>query len=90
MTKKNYPKPEPVPVNTVCSLCGEAWSLHVETGGEVLPTECIRLLKAKVSPFRIWSQQPQWTPAVSPWLITTGGASTSQTSYTTPTPRAIN
>lgn len=42
-------RPEPVPVNVVCSLCGEAWVLHQETDGEVSTLECIRLLKAKAN-----------------------------------------
>lgn len=47
MPKRSAPTPEPVPVNVVCSLCGEAWSLHAEIDGEVSTLECIRLLKAK-------------------------------------------
>lgn len=53
------PKPEPVVVNTVCSLCGEPWGQHREEDGEVSTLECIRLLKAKLV-FRPW-----WTPGYS-------------------------
>ena len=49
MKKDRTAKPEPVPVNVVCSLCGEAWASHRATDGEVTTLECIRLLRAKAS-----------------------------------------
>jgi hypothetical protein len=52
-------RPAPVPVNVVCSLCGEAWGLHREENGEVSTLECIRLLKAK-------SQRPTYIPQPYP------------------------
>ena len=38
------PKPQPVVVSTVCSLCGEDWAEH---GDEPTTLDCIRLLKAR-------------------------------------------
>lgn len=43
MTKQD--KPQPVIVNTICSLCGEPWEQH---GDKPTTLDCIRLLKAKV------------------------------------------
>ena len=50
-------RPEPIPMNVVCSLCGEPWVLHASVDGEVSTLECIRLLKAK-SPTIRWYPQP--------------------------------
>lgn len=65
-------KPEPVPVNVVCSLCGESWVLHQQDdNGEVTTLECIRLLKARATqipcivpqPYPVYPQRmwPYWT-----------------------------
>lgn len=47
MPAKKAPKPEPVSLNIVCSICDEPWHLHKEINGEVSTLECVRLLKAK-------------------------------------------
>lgn len=88
MPKRHAPTPEPVPVNVVCSLCGEAWSLHAEIDGEVSTLECIRLLKAKairyvpqpypvypyVQPYR-WPNGVGWTyTTTTPVINNTAGA----------------
>lgn len=77
--KTPKPKPEPVSLNIVCSICDEPWHLHVAVNGEVSTLECVRLLKAKrwtptitiqprpyVQPF--WPYQP---PFYSTWYSTT-------------------
>lgn len=38
------PKPEPIVVTTICSLCGELWDAHGEAPSTL---DCIRLLRAK-------------------------------------------
>lgn len=70
------PKPVPVVVTTICSLCDLPWEDH---GEDPTTSDCIRLLKAKVvaqsqTPFIIYkdrwpvqwpntyySNTPQWT-----------------------------
>lgn len=47
--RKRTPKPAPVVVTTICSICGENWSMHQEVDGEVSTLECVRLLKAKLA-----------------------------------------
>lgn len=47
--RKRSPKPAPVVVTTVCSICGEDWLQHQEVDGEVSTLECVRLLKAKLA-----------------------------------------
>lgn len=70
------PTPEPVPVNVVCALCGEAWHLHAENDGEVSTLECIRLLKLKAQrptyvpqPYPVYPIRPWYQPY---WSISTG------------------
>ncbi len=46
MATKRASKPKPVPVTTVCDLCGLAWALH---GNEPTTDDCIRLLKVEVA-----------------------------------------
>lgn len=43
---KPIPKPMPVVVTTICSLCDEGWELH---GDNPTTADCIRLLKAKIA-----------------------------------------
>ena len=86
-------KPEPVPVNVVCSLCGEAWASHREENGEVSTLECIRLLKAKVpTPVVVWRDRwyptyPQPTyptyPTYPTWIGGTGTISPNTTTHYT-------
>lgn len=86
---KKSVRPEPVPTNVVCSLCGEAWSLHREDErGDVTTLECIRILKAK-KPQYVWRPQPVF-PAypAQPWYssfptITTSGTSSRLTTTNT-------
>lgn len=81
-------KPEPVPVNVVCSLCGEPWSLHcADANGEVTTLECIKLLKAAKNrigptyipqPYPVYPRYPGWwqttpIPQVTWTTTTTGG-----------------
>lgn len=43
------PKPEPVVVSTICSLCDQPWESH---GDKPTTLDCIRLLKLKaINPF---------------------------------------
>jgi hypothetical protein len=71
MPAKKQPKPEPISLNIVCSICDEPWHLHKEVNGEVSTLECIRLLKAKrytYSPTIV--QQPYGVPiqpVIRPW-----------------------
>lgn len=44
--KKVPAKPEAVPVNTICSVCGLPWSDH---GRDPNTDDCIRLLKAELA-----------------------------------------
>lgn len=44
--KKAPAKPEAVPVNTICSVCGLPWSDH---GRDPNTDDCIRLLKAELA-----------------------------------------
>lgn len=47
MTARKTPQtPQPVPVTTICSMCGLGWELHGKT-----PTteDCIRLLKIELA-----------------------------------------
>lgn len=84
MAKSRAPKPEPIPVNVVCSLCGEAWASHQATDGEVTTLECIRLLKAarnRVGPVVIPRPYPVY-PSY-PWITYTQGGSIGQTVTTT-------
>ena len=67
VTKTKIATPEPVPVNVVCSLCGESWHLHNEVDGEVTTLECIRLLRAR-APQIIW--RDRWNPITWPYTIT--------------------
>lgn len=56
MTARKTPAiPQPVPVTTVCSMCGLGWELHGKT-----PTteDCIRLLKIELA------KRPHYTPPV--------------------------
>lgn len=88
----NVARPEPVPVNVVCSLCGEAWTLHREDNGEVTTLECIRLLKAKAyRPTYVPQPYPVYPTICRGWwqtspTITISGANTQTSPYT----QAIN
>lgn len=59
------PKPEPIVVETVCSLCDQPWEDHGET-----PTtaDCIRLLKQQLAlrpaPTIAWHDYP-WTNRIA-------------------------
>jgi hypothetical protein len=44
--KKTPQKPEPVPVSTICSVCGLSWHDH---GKDPTTDDCIRLLKAELA-----------------------------------------
>ncbi len=46
MPAKRAAKPKPVPVTTVCDLCGLAWALH---GSDPTTDDCIRLLKVEAA-----------------------------------------
>lgn len=83
---KSAPTPEPVVVNTVCSLCGEGWGLHQAVDGEVTTLECIRLLRARVPnitisnpvvlPYRYPTYQPYWSTFGLTSVTNTGGTAT--------------
>lgn len=44
--KVEHTTPEPVVVQTICSMCGLAWERH---GEDPTPEDCIRLLKAELA-----------------------------------------
>ena len=46
MATKRPKKPSPVPVQTVCAVCGLDWKAH---GDDPTTDDCIRLLKAEVA-----------------------------------------
>lgn len=105
MKKSTNARPEPVPVNVVCSLCGEAWALHCEVDGEITTLECIRLLKAArgriaspwVQPYPVYPQPYtpyrvwwQSTTSVSSGNINSGGGQTSNAvQVQTRTPKVV-
>lgn len=83
---KPIPKPAPVVVTTICSLCDEPWELH---GDDPTTSDCIRLLKAKIAALPVatpvyiyrdnwWHtplrQQPYYQPQ---WTYTQGISATS-------------
>jgi hypothetical protein len=57
---KSLPKPEPVIVKTVCSLCDEPWEAH---GDNPTTLDCIRLLKMR--PRTVVQCQ-----GINPWPVT--------------------
>ena len=61
---KPAPKPEPVVVSTVCSLCDQPWEAH---GATPTTLDCIRLLKALP---RVSYSQPYIYPVLTPWQWT--------------------
>lgn len=61
-------KPTPVPVSTVCSVCGLDWERH---GAEPSIETCVRLLREELAtrPSRVVT--PNTYPGVYPWPVTT-------------------
>ena len=63
MAAKRPKKPSPVPVETVCSVCGFAWTLH---GSDPTTDDCIRLLKVELAkkpvPVPYIQPYPYWVP----------------------------
>lgn len=64
------PKPAPVVVTTVCSLCDEPWEAH---GDDPTTADCIRLLKARivtqpVTPVVIYRDRWPWYPNQYPTI----------------------
>lgn len=77
------PKPEPVAVNIVCSLCELPWSQH---GDDPTTLDCIRLLKQRnlYTPF----PRPYWyTSTIHTGINTNRIAGTSSPTVTYMTPR---
>ena len=85
--KKVPAKPEAVPVNTICSVCGLPWTDH---GNDPTTDDCIRLLKAELAkrvqvipqpypvpypvPRRPWYWEEWYSrPKYPPYTITCGG-----------------
>jgi|ERR1700677_49429 len=92
--KKTPAKPEPVPVTTICSVCGLSWHDH---GKDPTTDDCIRLLKAElakkpvtvpepypypVRPVRPWYWE-EWyqKPYRKPYEITWSSSSVNETNY---------
>lgn len=67
------PKPEPVVVSTVCSLCGLDWNDH---GDKPTAATCVDLLRAELA------KRPQVSWTINPSSFYGSGQTTSR-SYTT-------
>lgn len=52
--KPEAPKPEPVVVQQVCSLCGEDWNGHIADDKEPTVLDCIRVLKERAAKPSSW------------------------------------
>jgi hypothetical protein len=89
--KKIPAKPEPVPVTTICSVCGLSWHDH---GKDPTTDDCIRLLKAELAkklqtvpvpypyPVRPWYWE-EWyrKPHREPYEITYWNSSANEANY---------
>lgn len=79
------PKPSPVVVTTICSLCDEPWEAH---GDKPTAEDCVRLLKAKLAaasvrpivierpypyPVSPWRPHPYWHQPS--WIVSSGNTS---------------
>lgn len=62
--KKAAAAPSPVPVVTVCSVCGLDWASH---GADPTTEDCIRLLKAELARRPVTVPIPMPTPYPVPW-----------------------
>lgn len=86
------PKPAPVVVQTLCSLCDEDWAAH---GADPTTADCIRLLKARLavrpSPYIVhrdwWWNQPYWGTSSGTITVSNTAATGSSATVTYLTPR---
>jgi hypothetical protein len=53
-----HPKPEPVVVSEVCSICGEDWAKHPE---KATVLDCVEILKRKASRTPFLRQGGGWS-----------------------------
>lgn len=76
-----HPKPQPIVVRTLCSLCDEEWEAH---GDDPTTLDCIRLLKAaKVKPYP-YVPNPWWWQTSSGTISVAGNGTSNTVTYLTP------